>query len=90
MEEITVNARQALGRHQVFLGGKAKILGLGQKVHPGNRDCGRPEGDLQEEGNKGLTGRCWGNGRRGQPGSVAQVKIARSLQLPAPVKQETS
>lgn len=68
--------------------GVGKILGLGQKVHSDNRDSGRLEGDLEEEGNKGPMGYGGGHRRGGQPGRMAG-KIPRFLQVPEWVKQET-
>lgn len=68
MKDITRNARQALGSHEVFWCRKAKILGL-EKAPSDHRDGSRLEGDLQEEGKKGPTGCLGGNGRSGQPGT---------------------
>lgn len=64
--------------------GVGKILGLGQKAHSDNRDGGRLEGDLKEEGNKGLMGYGSGGHRKeggGQSGRMAG-KTPRFQQVP--------
>lgn len=57
------------------------MLGLVPKVHPHNRNGGKRQQGLMERGN-GIEG-------EEQPGSMACVKIVRSLQRPACVRQET-